>query len=367
MMTHKNFIQKRWTVHQRVFFFLIIAVLILGTLNTAKARGWLLPELRSWAVTKNVIQLDSLTLEQKIAQMVIVHGGVWNLDAWRNLQVGGIHLFALEKEKLYVDTITQFQQGMTIPFFVSVDLEGCQNPFALFYNSTSASDIFTVEDALMKGERDGAYLNQLGINLNYAPVVDLGDEIWRCRSFPGNEKNVSVLAASYIKGLQGEQVIATAKHYPGKTLVVHDPHKNLVVASIDRSDIYPYSYLFQESNVSAVMVSHLIVSGEVSSEGKPSVVSSSLVGSVKEKFKGLIISDEINMLGLKNFYKTKEEMYIAVFKAGNDLVLDFNEDPNEVYHMISVVSDAVRLGLIPAAQIDLSVRKILTAKGFSVQ
>ena len=81
----------------------------------------------------------------------------------------------------------------------------------------------------------------------------------------------------------------------------------------------------------------------------------------------MIISDEISMLGLKNFYPTSDALYIAVFKAGNDLVLNFDEDPNEIYRMIQVVREAVLRGEIPEEQIDTSVKKILDAKGFVVK
>ena len=60
-------------------------------------------------------------------------------------------------------------------------------------------------------------------------------------------------------------------------------------------------------------------------------------------------------------------MYIAVFKAGNDVVLNFDKDPNEIYHMIQVIKDAVERGEIPETQIDASVTRILEAKGFSVE
>ena len=73
------------------------------------------------------------------------------------------------------------------------------------------------------------------------------------------------------------------------------------------------------------------------------------------------------MLGLKNFYKTPEELYLAVFRAGNDLILNFNEDPLEIYHMITVIQNAVENGDLAEEQIDQSVRRILTAKGLTVQ
>ena len=73
------------------------------------------------------------------------------------------------------------------------------------------------------------------------------------------------------------------------------------------------------------------------------------------------------MLGIKNFYKSLDEMYIEVFNAGADIVLNFQNDPNEVYHAITVIRDAVDGGIISEERIDASVRKILTAKGFVVK
>jgi len=360
-------VKKRWTIHERVFLVLIVVVLVLGTLNVAKARGWLIPEMDNIIIEEGTIYLDSLSLEQKIAQMVIVHGGQWNLKPWKDLQVGGIHLFALEKSELYLEIIGKFQSGMQIPFFVTADYEGCLNPFANFINSTVASEINSVGDAFEKGSIDGELLHSLGFNINFAPVVDLNDEIWGCRSFPGDEENVAKLAEAYALGLQSNDVIATAKHYPGKTLVAKDPHKNIVFAYISDADVLPYEYLIEKDDIASVMVSHIITTGTIDSLGIPAVVSSEVIMPLKKDFSGLIISDEINMLGLKNFYPSIDDMYIAVFKAGNDLVLNFNEDPNEIYRMIIIIKKAVLAGEIPLSQIDTSVKKILELKGFSVE
>jgi beta-glucosidase-like glycosyl hydrolase len=207
-------------------------------------------------------------------------------------------------------------------------------------------------------------LKSLGFTLNFAPVVDLDDQIWKCRSFPGDERQVSELAEAYISGLQREGILATAKHYPGKTLVVKDPHKHLVVAIIHEEDIYPYQYLVEKDAIDLVMVSHLITTGAVNSEGIPSVASLPVMENLKNNFDGLVISDEIQMMGVKGFYETLDEMYVAVFKAGNDIILNFDEDPMEIYRMILTIKEAVENGEISEERIDDSVKKILTAKGF---
>ncbi len=353
------------TVQKRIFLILMVVVLVLGILNIVQARGLLIPEQPQPNIVDNNIDLSSMTLEQKIAQMIVVHGGVWNLEPWKNMQLGGIHLFALENEDLYIENIKQFQDEVQIPFFVTIDLEGCWNPLANFKESVPVNEITEVGQAFQKGSEEGEYLKQLGFTVNFAPVVDLDDQIWGCRSFPGDEKEVASLAEAYVLGLQNKGIIGTAKHYPGKTLVIRDPHKYIVSAEIDEKDIYPYQEL--SDTVKSVMVSHVIVSGAVDSERLPTVVSSKAISALKQKYNGLIVSDEINMLGLKDFYKSEEEMYVAVFKAGNDLVLNFNENPNEIKHMIEVVAEAVERGEISEEQIDGSVRKILELKGFTVR
>ena len=345
---------------------LLTIVIILGIVNIAKEMGLFIPRQDAVEIKDGVIDLDSLTLEQKVAQMVVVQGDVQSMQAWNNMQVGGVHLFGRKTEHVFVNTVIDFQYDRMIPFFVTVDLEGCVNPFGYYKNFTAASEVTTLGDAFEKGFREGEYLNQLGINLNFAPVVDLDDQIWKCRVFPGNATEIAEFAQAYVLGLQNNGVIATIKHYPGKTLVVKDPHKFIVAAEIGEQDILPYDYLFGRGDAAAVMVSHIIVTGEVNSRGVPSVVSKKVIKDVREEFDGLIISDEIHMLGLKNFYDTIDDMYVAVYKAGNDVILNFDSDPNEVHRMIQIVAQAVRDKKISEEQIDASVTKILVAKGFRV-
>ena len=213
--------------------------------------------------------------------MVIVQGDVTSMKAWKNMQVGGVHLFARRNDNVFRNTILDFQYKMKIPLFVTVDLEGCVNPFKAYKRFPAASDIFEVGSAYEKGFKEGQFLADLGVNLNFAPVVDLDDEIWKCRSFPGDEQEIAEKAEAYALGLQNNGVIATIKHYPGKTLVVRDPHKFIVNANIAEEDVHPYKYLFEKNEVKAMMISHIITDGEVDSKGIPSVVSKKVIDEIK--------------------------------------------------------------------------------------
>ena len=88
---------------------------------------------------------------------------------------------------------------------------------------------------------------------------------------------------------------------------------------------------------------------------------------LKESHPNLIVSDDILMLGLQNFYQDNtDQLYIDLVLAGHDVILNFDEDPNEIYHMIQVIAENVESGIIEQEQIDTSVTKILELKGFTV-
>ena len=353
-------------LQRQIAAILTITVLILIVLNVLKISGHLIPTQTTPQVIDGVIDLDSMTLEQKIAQMIIVAGLKDYYWPWKNMQLGGIHLFALPTEHIFNMTIIDFQINQPIPFFVTADLEGCVTPFAHLQEFPPFKDLKTTGEAYEIGQAHGRYLTKLGFNLNFAPVVDLKDSIWNCRSFLGSPQEIAERAQAYILGLQNEGVIATVKHYPGQTLNLKDPHKHIVNATITTEDLIPYAHILEKADAQAIMVSHIITDGAVDSKGLPAVISPRIISQLKQNYKGLIISDEIHMLGLKNYFNNLDEMYIAVFKAGNDIVLNFDRNPYEIYNMIQIVSDAVRDGKIPKEQIDNSVTKILKAKGLKV-
>ncbi|MBT4936100.1 hypothetical protein HOL21_00475 [Candidatus Woesearchaeota archaeon] len=350
-----------------IFLILITLNIVLAGLNIARTQGVFIPRQPQPIVVDGVIDLDDLSIEQKIAQMMVVLGIRYNENVFKKMQLGGIHLHAMKGEDEMREVVRSFQEGLEVPFFVTVDLEGCVSPFAYFKEFQSVNNVTSLGEAFEKGKLEGKYLSDLGVSVNFAPVVDLHDEIWNCRSFQGEKEDVSELANAYILGIQDEGILATAKHYPGKTLVIRDPHKFLAAAEITTDDLFPYQDLIDKDSVQAIMVSHLITFGEVNSEGKPSDASQKIITNLRDNFDGLIITDEINMLGLKNFYDSLDEMYIDVFKAGSDIVLNFQNDPNEVYRTITIIRDAVDDGIISEDRIDASVRKILTTKGFIVK
>jgi len=346
---------------------LVIFILILSSFEFVEEKKFLIeiPNNVFFDRNKDILYFNSLTLKQKIAQMIITFGSEENKEILQNMLVGGIYLGAKPSKEDYIKTINFFQEDSIIPFLVTVDMEGCLNPFENFQKFPSLREIDNVDEAYEAGYEEGELLRELGFNINFAPVVDLEDSIWNCRNFGGTAVEVADKANAYIKGLQLHGIIATSKHYPGKTLVVKDPHRYLTYASIDDEDLLPFRETIK-NNVSAIMISHIIVNGSVNSELKPAVVSSRLVGNLRGEFNGLILTDEIRMLGLRQYYADIDEMYVDLFKSNNDLILNFDTNLKNLYYMIKVIEDAVERREISEERIDKSVVKILKAKGINV-
>lgn len=172
----------------------------------------------------NTIDLDSISLEDKIAQTVITYDDHRFRDQFKNMVLGGIFLRTKPTKQKFKEAVKFYQKNSTIKYFTVGDLEGCVNPFEKFKKFTAFENIENETEAFHVARSEGKLMEQVGFNMNFAPVVDLKDNIWECRSFPGNYKEIANKSAAYVRGLQSYSVLATAKHYPGSTLESKDPH-----------------------------------------------------------------------------------------------------------------------------------------------
>ncbi len=353
--------------NKKITVLLLVLISFLGIINLDKSFigmgvANLIVDDKNFEIKNNEINLNSLTLRQKAAQMVFTLARVENKELLQKMNVGGIYFWEKEDRDIYEKEVKYFQEGMEIPFFIGIDLEGCWNPFRSFIDFPSFKDIDTEEEAYNIGVKHGKILRELGFNINFSPVVDKEDNIWNCRAF---KENVAGNAAYYIRGLQGQGIIATAKHYPGNTLIGKDPHVDVAFSVVDDEDLKPFDWAIN-NDVKAVMINNLITRGKVNSNFKPSVVSGNVIYPLREKFNGLVLSDEVGMAGLKGFYGDERRMYIDLINAGNDVILDFRTEPWHLYKVISIIEDGVKNGEIKEERIDESVTRILKAKGFKV-
>jgi beta-N-acetylhexosaminidase len=208
----------------------------------------------------------------------------------------------------------------------------------------------------------------LGIHMTYAPVVDVNinpdNPIINTRAVGADPALVSRIANAFIRGVQANGMIATAKHFPGHGDTSLDSHSLMPTIEADlerleKVELFPFRSAV-DAGVRAVMTAHLAVPALDPTPGVPATLSAPIMtGVLREKmgFRGLIVTDALEMAGVTNSYSTEEASLRAILAGVDQLLL-----PPEPVKVIAYLAAAVRDGRIPAARIDASVRRILEAK-----
>ena len=323
-------------------------------------------------------QLSQMSLEEKIGQFFMVpaysNQGEKHLQEVQNFvekeKVGGIIFFQGEKDNLKL-AISRFQKASKIPLLVGMDAEwGIQmrifgeSRFPYAYTIGAADDIKSSEKigAMMAQE-----CRELGIHMNFSPVADINNNpdnpVIGFRSYGENPNKVAEHVRATVKGIEGNGVIASIKHFPGHGNTDKDSHLELPTVSeslnrIKEVDLLPFREGLK-AGVSSVMVGHLNVPA-IDNSGLPSSLSKRTIqGYLQDSlgFEGLVISDALNMKAVADKYG-KTEVVVKAFEAGCDILL-FPESVNEA---ISAISNKVKTGKIPLLEIDKRCLKVLKAK-----
>jgi beta-N-acetylhexosaminidase len=278
--------------------------------------------------------------------------------------IGGIFLDKLKLKEEYIDLITKYQDRSKIKLFIATDLEGAWNPFRDFINFPAFSEIKTKQEAYEIGLKHGNILQELGFNLNFAPISEFRDSSYGGkRTFNGTNKEIKDKIKNYILGLQ-TNVHGTCKHYPGKGMI-NNLHTTKDFQEISKSDLELFDVCIK-NNISAIMIGHQIVTSELNSNDKPASVSKEIINTLSN-FSGLIISDEINMKGLSSFYNSKIDVYQDLINSGNNIILDFEINKNSLNKLLEQLEIKVKSKKINETTIDNNVKKILIKKGYVLE
>jgi beta-N-acetylhexosaminidase len=342
------------------------------------ARPRLVPPDAGW-VTRT---LRKMTLEEKIGQMIAVRftGAFRNADSeyLRDLEslivktkIGGLILSGGEVYET-AELTNAFQKLAKVPLLFASDLErgaGTQLTNAtLFPPLMSLGASGSEEQAYEMGRITALEGRAVGIHMTYAPVVDVNinpdNPIINTRSVGEDPALVSRIARAFIRGCQENGMIATAKHFPGHGDTAQDSHLLLptITAGLDRLErveLAPFKDAVN-AGVRAVMTSHLFVPALDPTPNLPATLSPAILTGVLRKklgFRGLIVTDAMEMAGITNSFSPGDAALRAVL-AGADIVLL----PPEPARVAEYLAAAGRDGKIPAQRIGESVRRILEAK-----
>lgn len=377
--------KKHWSFRSLILFLFFVSqfavsqaqsLLPVGELPYFDARGYTFREPKNQWVDS---VFRSLTLEQRIAQLMVVRVPLDMDDAkaaefsttMNGYGVGGVCFFAGTAERQAVMT-RRFQSDANVPLMVCIDGEwglGMRLKDMFSFPKNARFGLLPPEsDSIVyrMGEEIGRQCRMMGIHVNFAPVVDINSNpknpVIGTRSFGTDRERVSQLGIMYALGQQSQNVLTTAKHFPGHGDTDKDSHFELPVIShtrayIDTVDTYPFRRLIA-AGVQGVMVAHLQVNALDSL--RPSSLSPVVVDGLLRRemgFNGLVFTDGIDMKGVTNTYKGGEAE-LAALLAGNDLILLPPDVPQSIARIKSAAlsSDSIR------ALVDRHCRRVLQAK-----
>jgi beta-N-acetylhexosaminidase len=322
--------------------------------------------------------LETLTLRQQIAQFFMVAAysagdklNTVQLEQWIQKEgIGGL-IFFQGNRKAQKEQTRYYQSLSKVPLLIGLDAEwgpamrlndAERYPYQLTMGATKNEELIK-----QAGYWIGRECADLGVHLNFAPVVDVNvnakNPVIGYRSFGENPRDVAKLAVAFSLGMEQAGVMACVKHFPGHGDTDKDSHEELptvnhTITQFQAVDFVPFERTIR-NGVSAVMVAHLNVPA-LDNSGTPSSLSKNVIKHWLQDslgFEGLVVSDALNMKGVADHYG-KEEVVVKAFLAGNDILLF----PESVSGAIDGVLQAVDDGRISEEEIRQRCKKVLLAK-----
>lgn len=338
--------------------------------------------------------LQSLTLEEKVAQMFVVlpealtgvrpvtSAGETTKASFDRLPVGGIiymeeNLTSPEQtEEMLASTQAYSMERLGLPVFLAVDEEGGtvarvggREAFGTpaMENMAQVGASGDLTRAREVGATIGAYLSRLGFNLDFAPDADVWsnpeNEVVRHRSFGSDAALVADMSMEVLYGLNENGIYGSLKHFPGHGATEGDTHAGYAytdktLEELKECELIPFQRGIQE-DVEFIMVGHISLPN-VTGDDMPASLSRELVTELLRKemgYEGIVITDALNMGAISKNYSSQEAAVLAV-EAGVDLLL-MPKDLEEAYQGLL---SAVEEGRISRDRIDESLRRILKVK-----
>lgn len=363
-----------------IILFIFIITILTGCSNNKKVSN---KDFEKLSIEEKVnYKMDNLSIDEKIAQMLIVYyiGDEYdeNLsNIIKKVKPGG---FILMSDNITTyDRTLNFVKGMQndsdIPMIISTDEEGgsvqrikgirdisvTDIPYMYYLGQTKDKNL-----AYKVGEIIANELRTIGVNLTYAPVMDIysnpNNTVIGKRSFGSDPNTVYDMATSLKNGIEDNLVNTCIKHFPGHGDTETDSHFEIPIINktldeLENSDLLPFIKSINDTNM--IMVGHIALP-KITNSSIPASLSKEIVTDLlknKYNYKGLVITDALNMRSLTNNYSDKE-IYTMAINAGVDLLLMPNGSKNAIKYIKEAIDDEE----IDINTINESVKKILTYK-----
>ena len=364
-------------MNQRILrFWVILALLMFGWMGNGGTTGVRIAHAASADLQAEEI-LSHMSVRQKIAQLICTAAPVSGAEAFqKKYQFGGYILFEKNISGRSKDSLKRqikgWQNVSELGMLIAVDEEGGTVTRISRYRAFRSSPFLSPRRAWQAGgmkkvkadtkEKD-ALLKSVGINANFAPVVDVpyhsGNFIYS-RAFSTNAKSVASYAKTVIKLANKDHVVSAMKHFPGyggnsdtHTGVARDSRKKEV---FENRDLLPFAAGI-EAGCPMIMVSHNIVN--CFDRKNPASLSRTIHSYLRHTmgFEGVIITDSMDMKGVTRMAGSGKEAAVRAILAGNDMIC--TKDGKTAFLGLK---DAVRIGRISMKKLDSHVLRILKMK-----
>ncbi len=342
---------------------------------------------------KAVVSNTDDSLDIKIGQLIIFgfYGTTVNKNdavyrAVKEGKVGSILIYgrniaSKNTAKTLKNLIDSFQAASRIPLFISIDQEGGivnrlsqQLGFPRMPSAQWLGKINHPDTTRVYADTMGATLSALGINLNYAPVLDVYNPNCpvlgaRERCFSKDPLQITMHAGIMIESHHRFGVKTVVKHFPGHGNSLADSH--LGIADVTKTwvpgELLPYQQLLTNGSIDAIMTAH-IVNGRLDASKLPATLSKKIITGLLRNslgFKGVVFSDDMMMKAISGQYKLEDAIFKAL-DAGVDVLMFSNNiqgvqaySPGNIH---KIIKEMVRSGRISAQQIDVSFQRVMALK-----
>lgn len=317
--------------------------------------------------------------------------------------IGGVILFAenIENISQIVKLNNAMQQAaakssLGAPLFISIDQEGGRvariprDIATSFTGNMSIGASYAVHGtkfATQSAQVIADELKAVGVNVNYAPTVDVNmnpdNPVINVRSYGEDPALVSILGAAQVAGFEGNGVITSLKHFPGHGDTSVDSHTGLPKVMHDKETIWqqdlpPFQQIIKDQNPGMIMTAHiqypaLDSSTFVSKDGKtmikPATMSRKIITKLLRDelgYQGVVITDALDMAGISHFFEPIEAV-VNTFAAGVDIALMPIEirSPKDLVVLDTLITrlvSEVEKGNLNAKEIDISAQRIINLK-----
>ncbi len=362
---------------KRIILLFVLVVSIVSNLLSQQIKNPVFLNDNNYYWADSVI--ENLTIDEKIGQlfMVIAYSNKSKEHKKeisrliKKHKIGGL-MFLQGGPKRQAILTNYYQSISKIPLMIALDAEWgvsmrLDSALRFPWQMTIGA---TMDSALVyeMGEEIARQCKLLGVNINFAPVIDINSNpknpIINNRSFGESVRNVSSLGLAYMQGLQENNILACAKHFPGHGDTDKDSHKTLPIIRhskyrLKKVELKPFEHLIN-NGLGSIMTAHLFIPSLDETDKTPISLSKKVVDGLLTKemgFKGLKFTDGLNMKAVSDLYDPGD-LDVKALIAGNDVLLCAENVPRAV----KMIKESIKEGIISEDEINEKCRKILIAK-----